>query len=67
MERRERGGEWIKVNSTPSPGTSYTVPNLTPGGRYEFRVSAVNEGGPGKPSKPTQPIIAQEPKCKFLN
>ena len=65
VEKRERGGEWSKVNHIPSPGTNDTVPNLTPGGRYEFRVSAVDDAGPGKPSKPTAPITAEEPKCTF--
>lgn len=59
VERRERGGEWIKCNNYPTPNTSYTVPDLREGGRYEFRVLAVNEAGPGKPSKPSEPITAE--------
>ncbi|KRF85408.1 twitchin isoform X27 [Drosophila virilis] len=59
VERRERGGEWIKCNNYPTPNTSYTVPDLREGARYEFRVIAVNEAGPGSPSKPSEPMTAE--------
>ncbi|CAD7001755.1 unnamed protein product, partial [Ceratitis capitata] len=59
VERRERGGEWIKCNNYPTPNRSYTVQDLRDGNRYEFRVIAVNEAGPGKPSRPSEPITAQ--------
>lgn len=67
MEKRERGGEWIKVNNYPTPNTSFTVQDLREGSRYEFRVIAVNEAGPGKPSKPTEPITAEAQRCKFMS
>lgn len=31
----------------------------------EFRVSAVNQGGNGKPSKPTKPHTVKDPICKY--
>lgn len=58
VEKRERGGEWMKANNYPTPNTTFTVQDLHEGGRYEFRVIAVNEAGPGRPSKPTEPITA---------
>nr|CAD7456920.1 unnamed protein product [Timema tahoe] len=64
VEKRERGGEWIKVNNYPTPNTSFTVQDLREGSRYEFRVIAINEAGPGKPSKPTDPIIAEAQRLK---
>nr|CAD7424747.1 unnamed protein product [Timema monikensis] len=64
VEKRERGGEWIKVNNYPTPNTSFTVQDLREGSRYEFRVIAINEAGPGKPSKPTEPIIAEAQRLK---
>ncbi|XP_018789320.1 PREDICTED: twitchin isoform X17 [Bactrocera latifrons] len=64
VERRERGGEWIKCNNYPTPNTSYTVQDLREGNRYEFRVTAVNAAGPGKPSKPTEPMTAQLQRYK---
>lgn len=67
MERRERGGEWLKVNNYPTPNTTFTVQDLHEGSRYEFRVSAVNEAGPGKPSKPTEPIIAGHQRRKYTS
>jgi len=67
VEKRERGGEWIKVNNYPTPNTSFTVQDLREGSRYEFRVIAVNEAGPGKPSKPTEPMTAEAQRCKFIS
>jgi len=66
VERRERGGEWLKVNNYPTPNTTFTVQDLHEGSRYEFRVIAVNEAGPGKPSKPTEPIIAGHQRRKYI-
>lgn len=66
IEKRERGNpDWYKVNSFPTPQTEFNIPNLSEGKTYEFRVTAVNEGGPGKPSKPSNPITAKEQKCMF--
>ncbi|KAE8739414.1 hypothetical protein FOCC_FOCC015100, partial [Frankliniella occidentalis] len=60
VEKRERGtGDWVRCNNYPTPNLTYTVPDLREGNRYEFRVVAVNEAGPGKPSKPTEPITAE--------
>lgn len=64
VEKRERGGEWMRVNNYPTPNTSYTVQDLREGNKYEFRVAAVNEAGPGQPSKPTEPITAQHQRCE---
>jgi len=62
IEKRERGGDWVKVNNYPTPNTNYKVPGLIEGARYEFRVSALNEAGPSKPSKPSNSIVAQVQK-----
>lgn len=64
VEKRERGGDWSRVNNYPTPNTSFTVQDLREGNRYEFRVVAVNEAGPGKPSKPTEPITAQHQRFR---
>lgn len=65
VERRERGGEWLKVNNYPTPNTTFTVQDLHEGSKYEFRVIAVNEAGPGKPSKPTEPITAGHQRREY--
>ncbi|MPC46234.1 Twitchin [Portunus trituberculatus] len=62
IEKRDRGGDWIRVNHYPTPNTQYNVTGLTEGNRYEFRVVAVNEAGPGKPSRPSDAIVAKVPK-----
>uniref|UniRef100_A0A1A9V0P1 Twitchin n=1 Tax=Glossina austeni TaxID=7395 RepID=A0A1A9V0P1_GLOAU len=64
IERRERGGEWLKCNNYPTPNSSYTISDLREGGRYEFRVIAVNEAGPGKPSKASEPVTAEMQRYK---
>lgn len=62
IEKRDRGGEWVRVNHYPVPNTTHMVTGLTEGNRYEFRVLAVNDAGPGKPSRPTEPIVARVQK-----
>lgn len=64
VEKRERGGEWMKVNNYPTPNTSYTVQDLREGNKYEFRVIAQNEAGLGKPSRATEPMTAQAQRKK---
>lgn len=59
IEKRDRGGEWLRVNQYPTPNTTHMVTNLTEGNRYEFRIVAVNDAGPGKPSRSTEPLVAR--------
>lgn len=58
VEKRERGGEWLKVHNYPTPNTQYTVQDLHDGNKYEFRVRAVNDAGTGEPSKASETITA---------
>ncbi len=61
VEKREKGmTEWSSANVHPCAGTEFTVPNLTEGRQYEFRVIAINEGGKGRPSKPSAMMTAKE-------
>lgn len=60
VEKRERGGPWARVNNYPTPNTNFVVQDLREGNRYEFRVVALNEAGPSKPSKATEPIVARQ-------
>ena len=63
VEKREKGMvDWTTVNMHPTPGTEFTINNLSEGRQYEFRVTAVNEGGKGKPSKPSASMTAKERK-----
>uniref|UniRef100_A0A1I8J9R7 non-specific serine/threonine protein kinase n=1 Tax=Macrostomum lignano TaxID=282301 RepID=A0A1I8J9R7_9PLAT len=63
VEKQSRGGEWEKV--TPLfPTTerlSFSVSHLIEGREYQFRVSAVNEAGPGLSSQATSPLTIRDP------
>lgn len=43
----------------PGGSTTATVPDLTEGHAYEFRVRAVNKAGPGDESDSVGPIVAK--------
>lgn len=53
---------WEKAAEIPGGKTSGTVPNLTEGDEYEFRVIAVNEGGESEPSVVSKPVTAKHRK-----
>ena len=60
-----RGGNWIPVNTVSGDKTSFTVPNLIEDSEWEFRVTAINDAGPGKPSKSTGPHRVRDQVCKL--
>lgn len=60
VEKRTPKGEWIKAVPGILPGTSATITGLEPGREYEFRVAAVNEGGPGDFSRSTMPHLMKD-------
>ncbi|KAL8579176.1 hypothetical protein ACOMHN_010760 [Nucella lapillus] len=60
VEKRERNKDWTKASVYPVPEKTFTVLNLKEGSIVEFRVSAVNDGGPGKPSKTTPPHTVRD-------
>jgi len=57
---------WEKCAEVPGTQTKGTAPNLTEGEEYEFRVIAVNKGGPGEPSDPSKNITAKARYRKSL-
>jgi len=61
---RPATGPWTAVNAAPVSGNTFTVPNLAENSEWEFRVVAVNDAGPGKPSKTTGPHKVRDPVCK---
>jgi len=70
IERKDKKtGRWIKVNTSPVKGTSYSDTRVTPNHGYEYRVIAVNKAGPGKPSEPSDVAFAkpkhEEPKFEI--
>lgn len=61
IQKKARGeDEWADVNGALIPTNIYTVPKLTEGEEYLFRVIAVNDVGNSDPSKPSSPIVIEE-------
>ena len=62
LERKERNSIlWVKLNKTPIPQTKFKTTGLDEGIEYEFRVSAENIVGIGKPSKVSESYVARDP------
>lgn len=60
VERKDvKTGRWIKVNTSPVKGTSFCDERVQKGRTYEYRVTAVNKAGPGKPSDSSGLITAK--------
>lgn len=57
---------WEKCAQVQGDTPKAKVLDLIEGNQYEFRVVAVNKGGPGEPSDPTAPHIARAKKGKLL-
>lgn len=55
VEKRGPGGVWEKLNDL-SLTEKITIPNLTEGLEYEFRVAAVTDAGVGEYSLNTTPV-----------
>ncbi|XP_038047568.1 titin-like [Patiria miniata] len=62
IEKKEKfSSRWSRVNPTSVTDTTFIVENLKEGDEYEFRVSAENKAGVGKPSQATIPVVAKPP------
>ncbi|PIK33974.1 putative titin [Apostichopus japonicus] len=60
IEKKDRFSmRWTQVTKTPTDETEFTIPRLTAGDEYQFRVTAENKAGPGKPSEPTDTVVAR--------
>lgn len=65
VERRDRAtGRWVKINKEPCRNTEYYDDRVQDGHQYEYRVSAVNAAGPGKPSEASNVFTAKPMKEK---
>lgn len=65
IEKCSKYGRWEPAVTVPGDTLQATVPNLTKGEEYQFRVVAVNKGGPSDPSDPSRSIIAKPRNCNF--
>jgi len=53
--------QWTPVNTKLIPDTTFTVSDLVEHSKIEFRVVAVNNAGPSKPSNCTGPHTVRDP------
>ena len=67
IERKEvRSDRWMRINKNPVTMTRYRSTGLIEGLEYEYRVTAINSRGEGKPSLGSKPAIAMDPVGKQM-
>lgn len=60
IQKKERGSPyWQNAVRLSGPETKGTVPNLTEGQEYEFRILAVNKVGNSEPSEPSDGVVCR--------
>lgn len=64
VERREAERKTWATVAPEVKKMSFQVTNLVPGNEYFFRVTAVNEYGPGVPTDIPKPVLASDPLSK---
>ena len=65
VERQQAfSNRWSKVNKKATRSTQFEVNDLVELTEYKFRVVAENDAGQGKPSEPTDMVIAKDPYSK---
>ncbi|KAE8298274.1 Immunoglobulin-like and fibronectin type III domain-containing protein 1 [Larimichthys crocea] len=65
-KRKKDTNQWIALNAVNEPieDVNYAVKDVTEGTEYEFRVSAINESGPGDLSPPSAMVCAKNPNMR---
>lgn len=62
IERKEaRSDRWFRINKNPVTMTRYRASGLVEGQEYEFRITALNSRGAGKPSESSDTTVAMDP------
>lgn len=57
-------GNWSTASSVSPDVIEFTVPKLTEGNQYMFRVTAENDVGVSSPVETSQPVTAKSPYSK---
>jgi predicted phage tail protein len=65
IEKKDKFGDWVEAMQVSGTDTVASVPNLTPGETYQFRVKAVNKAGPGEPTAASEPVTCR-PRRRML-
>lgn len=60
IQKKSKGGDWEQCKEVPGNELMCTIPNLKEKDEVQFRVIAVNDAGPGEPSRPTSMITVEE-------
>ena len=60
IEIRTEDAWWERCNATPIRITEYTLKGLPEGGKFYFRVMALNAGGTGQPTELVEPVIIKD-------
>lgn len=65
IQKKEKGSPyWTNAVHVPASKNKATVPDLTEGQDYEFRVIATNTAGQSEPSEPSDLVTAKARFCK---
>lgn len=66
IERKEaRSDRWLRINKNYVTMTRYRSSGLIEGLEYEYRITAVNSRGLGKPSESSAITVAMDPIGKW--
>ena len=66
IEKRPKGQlAWEEGARVPGTELKGTVPGLTEGQEYEFRIVAVNKAGPGEPSDPSDMVLCKPRRREY--
>lgn len=64
VQKKEKGSPyWTNAVHVPARKNTCTVPDLTEGQDYEFRVIATNTAGQSEPSEPSDVVTAKARFC----
>lgn len=68
IQKKEKGSPyWTNAVHVPANKNAATVPDLTEGQEYEFRIIATNTAGQSEPSEPSDLVTAKARFCKSFH